>query len=428
MLLALLPPSLQKSHKPLFGRLELAEAVFASYPSSSPNPLIPSPRSFTPSLHPSSTDIFFEEYRSLSVIVPWMHLMASLFPTHVRFLNIGITYQGRDIPALRLGVYPKNNNKPSKPRKTILITGGSHAREWISTSTVTYVAWALIASYGKSSDVSNMLESFDWVFIPTLNPDGYVYSWETDRLWRKNRQPTSSKFCPGIDLDRSYPFHWDGNTTRENPCSESYAGENLFEGVEAKRFVEWAKNETEKNNVTFVGFLDLHSYSQQVLYPYSYSCEAEPPGLENLEELGIGLAKAMRLTRGGAHYVATSACEGNVGSRRSESGEKKGGLFPRIESGGGSALDYFYEELKVEYAYQIKLRDTGSYGFLLPKENILPTGREVLDAVHYFGRYLLGEVGLTEGLPLNEASKQEPTVQPDEDEEELWELRRRRRR
>lgn len=389
-LLGLLPASLQKSHQPLMQDLDLAQAIFGSFPSHtgtqshdhySPN-LKPSPRSGRG--HP-----FFQDYQPLSVIDPWMRLMSSMFTTHVSRINIGLTYEGREIPALRVGVHPTDHDHPSGARKTVIITGGSHAREWISTSTVNYLAWSLINAYGKDREVTRLLEEFDFVLIPTLNPDGYVYSWETDRLWRKNRQPTSLRFCRGIDLDRSYPFQWDGDITRSNPCSESFAGDAPFDGVEAQRFAEWAKNETEYSNVDIVGFFDLHSYSQQILYPYSYSCNDQPPSIEDLEELALGLAKAIRVSRKGHAYKVTSACEGNVALSN-----KKKTILPRIESSGGSALDYFYHDLKVKYSYQIKLRDTGSYGFLLPKESIIPTGEEMLDAVLYFGRFMLGEIGM----------------------------------
>lgn len=395
-LLGLLPPSLKQSHQPLMQDLDLAQAIFDSYPSPSSTSSHEDNR-FSPNLKPSAHTgrghPFFQDYQPLSVISPWMSLMSSMFTTHVRQITVGISYEGRDIPALRVGVHPTNNDEPSAPRKTILITGGLHAREWISTSTVNYLAWSLINAYGKDREMTRLLEEFDFVLVPTLNPDGYIYSWETDRLWRKNRQPTSLRFCHGIDLDRSYPFQWDGDSVRTNPCSESFAGDAPFDALESQRFADWAKNETENNNVEFVGFLDLHSYSQQILYPYSYSCDDEPPSIEDLEELALGLAKAIRVSRKGHAYKVTSACEGNVAFAIDD---KKKTIFPRIESSGGSALDYFYHELKVKYSYQIKLRDTGSYGFLLPKENIVPTGEEMLDAVLYFGRFLLGEVGLVE--------------------------------
>ena len=59
-------------------------------------------------------------------------------------------------------------------------------------------------------------------------------------------------------------------------------------------------------------------------------------------------------------------------------------------------LDYFYHELNVPYAYQIKLRDTGAYGFLLPEDNIIPTGKEASKAVEYLGRFLAGDKGIEE--------------------------------
>lgn len=405
-----LPPSLRDAHTPLMLDKELAQAIYETYPaprkSHASMPEQHSQRNaFTPKLGspPSSSgsenNVFFQEYQPFSVIKPWMRLLASLFTSHVRLISVGTTFEGRDIPALRVGVHPTNDNQPSQPRKTILITAGLHAREWISTSTVNYIAYSLISSYGKSVEVTRMLETFDFVFVPTINPDGYVYTWETDRLWRKNRQSTPLRYCHGLDLDRSFGYEWDGDKRSENPCSESYSGQAAFEATEARSFADWARNETENNNVDFIGLLDLHSYSQQILYPYAFSCDATPPSLENLEELAAGLSKAIRVNSG--HVFQTrQACEGNVAF---------------FETGGGSALDWFYNELKIKFAYQVKLRDRGTYGFLLPREHIVPSGREMLEAVMFLGRHLLSEFEMLENATplrhdMNEPSNMESSL------------------
>ncbi|KAH0354169.1 hypothetical protein KCU81_g1282, partial [Aureobasidium melanogenum] len=440
-LLGLLPSSLHQAHKLLMDEFTLQNAISDTYPSSRSSRMLQSNApthhdSFGPKLGSSSSDnIFFNDYQPLSVIQPWMRLMASLFTTHVRVVNVGTTYEGRQISALRIGVHPTNNDSPQR-RKTILITAGLHAREWISTSTVNYIAYSLITGYGKSHVITSLLQEFDWVLVPTLNPDGYAYTWESDRLWRKNRQQTSLRFCRGLDLDRSFSYHWDGAAnTKSNPCSESFSGSAPLEAFEAKSLAGWIHNETEHNNVDFVGLLDLHSYSQQILYPYSYTCDESPPNLENLQEVAAGLSKVMRLS-GGRYYQSAPACEGNVGF--ATNGDRQ--VFPRFETGGGSFLDWFYHDIRVKYTYQLKLRDRGTYGFLLPKDHIVPTGKEVLDAVIYFGKFLSGDFNVAAGeekqsnlkqpeqpIQDDEFGQEAEDVPDDEDDSVMWELRRRRR-
>ncbi|KAK4193072.1 hypothetical protein QBC35DRAFT_163519 [Podospora australis] len=392
-MLRLLPKSLRQ---PSILIPDVAAAAWATFPSQTAN---------KPSLSKNSVDavldsvrtssdgvdnIFFKAYQPLSVITRWMGLMEAMFPSLVQMISIGKSYEGRDVHALRVGARVSDNSDPV--RKTILVTGGLHGREWISTSTVTYLMWSAITAYGKEPMITKLLDKFDIVFIPVLNPDGYEYTWQTDRLWRKSRQKTKTRMCHGFDLDHTFGYAWEKSSNQVDPCSESYGGESPFQAVEASALAEWAKNETQ-HAVQFVGFLDLHSYSQQILFPYTYSCSTDPPNLENLMELGVGLAKAIRLSSGES-YSVDSACEGAVASSSSSSTSDPS---PRVESGGGSAIDWFYHELGARYSYQIKLRDTGSYGFLLPAEHIIPTGEEMLNALKYFGDFLLGNNGIEKG-------------------------------
>ena len=46
------------------------------------------------------------------------------------------------------------------------------------------------------------------------------------------------------------------------------------------------------------------------------------------------------------------------------------------ESSGGT-LDYTLGELGIPYSYGMELRDQGLHGFLLPPDQIIPSGEEV---------------------------------------------------
>lgn len=425
-LLGLLPKSLKMSYSTLIS--DLPTAVYQSLPSDGHLESMDRDDMLLKMSSSTTVDnLFFQEYQTLPVIMRWMKLLEAMFPAYVEYISVGTSAEGREIPGLRVGVPGYSN--PMQPRKTLVVTGGLHAREWISTSTVNYVAWSFITAFGKEPMITKFLDDYDIVFLPVLNPDGVEYSWKEDRLWRKTRQETSFRFCRGLDLDHAFGFGWGTSNIQTDPCSEGYGGEQPFQAIEALELATWARNQT-MNNVKFVGLLDLHSYSQQILFPYSYSCAVEPPNLENLQELAAGIAKSIRLSNGQGYTVA-SACEGAV---LAEDTSEDDGSISRLEAGGGSAIDWFYHEMHAHFSYQIKLRDTGSYGFLLPKEEIIPTGEEVFDAMKYVGDYLLGNNGI-ERLSKLSQEPQEAMIgaefgEPEEEEEAMgsMELRKRRMR
>ena len=55
-------------------------------------------------------------------------------------------------------------------------------------------------------------------------------------------------------------------------------------------------------------------------------------------------------------------------------------FFVLIDAVSGGSIDYTYEKLGVIYSYALELRDKGSHGFLLPANQIRPSGEETSDA------------------------------------------------
>lgn len=46
-----------------------------------------------------------------------------------------------------------------------------------------------------------LLERVEFIIVPVVNPDGYEYSWDVNRLWRKNRGgPLINGTISGVDL------------------------------------------------------------------------------------------------------------------------------------------------------------------------------------------------------------------------------------
>ena len=47
----------------------------------------------------------------------------------------------------------------------------------------------------------------------------------------------------------------------------------------------------------------------------------------------------------------------------------------------GTSTDWAYEKGGVKFSFGVELRDTGRHGFLLPPNQIIPTGEEIYAAL-----------------------------------------------
>lgn len=276
----------------------------------------------------------------------------SMINVSAHLTTIGYSFEFREIQMIKVS----RNDGRSRP--AIVIDGGIHAREWISPATVLYFIGQMVS--GDDFDYSpKLLDKFDWYFIPLLNPDGYEYSHTTDRLWRKNRVNHGEK-CIGVDLNRNFGYMWNPvNNESTNSCSDIYSGPYAFSEEESFALKTFILNN--KNNIT--AYLTYHSYGQRWLYPWGYT-SALPADWQELDSVAtVGTESLESLY--GTPYVA-------------------GPTVKTLYSATGVSEDWAKGTANIKYSYTIELRDTGSYGFLLPQDQIEPNCRESWKALGEF--------------------------------------------
>lgn len=62
--------------------------------------------------------------------------------------------------------------------------------------------------------------------------------------------------------------------------------------------------------------------------------------------------------------------------------------LPHVDLAPGGSDDWAYD-LGIKYSFTFELRDTGTYGFLLPPREIKPTCLEALSAVKEIAQHVL---------------------------------------
>ena len=71
--------------------------------------------------------------------------------------------------------------------------------------------------------------------------------------------------------------------------------------------------------------------------------------------------------------------QGNAALREKHGKNYEVGCIPCVlYTASGNAVDFAKGKLGIPYVYTIELRDTGMNGFLLPPDQIIPTGEEIM--------------------------------------------------
>jgi murein tripeptide amidase MpaA len=141
----------------------------------------------------------FEVFWSFEEMEAFTLQLAQNYPNLVKRDIIGKSSEGRDIFALRVSNSAEFGKKP-----IIFIDSGIHAREWVGHQSTLFLLNELVTNEVVTRE---LVDNADWVIVPNVNPDGYVYSWTTDRLWRKNRRYINET-CTGVDLNRNFGYMW----------------------------------------------------------------------------------------------------------------------------------------------------------------------------------------------------------------------------
>ena len=108
--------------------------------------------------------------------------------------------------------------------------GTIHAREWIATEVTRRLLRHFVENYGRNAEITNLVNTRELWFMPVANPDGYQYTYTTERLWRKNLRDNNGDGTittgDGVDLNRNYDERWnyDNEGSSTESASDTYRG------------------------------------------------------------------------------------------------------------------------------------------------------------------------------------------------------------
>ncbi|CAH0400616.1 unnamed protein product [Chilo suppressalis] len=282
--------------------------------------------------------------QTIDQIYGWFHELASQH-SFVSIIQLGTTHEGRNITGIRISRGSSGRN--------IILEGGQIGADWLSPTVLTFVVDQLVR--GEDRDARTAAQDFDWHIFPILNPDGHQFSQDSVRLWTKNRSPTFGTNL-GVDLTRNWNSQWGVIGANFNPASNNYAGHGPFTEVETRSMSRYI----ESLYPTVVAYLSFRGFGQRLLIPFAHTTTP----MYNYEQMVTIGRRAMGAlaARYGTQYLVGPSLLLHDGST-------------------GNVADFVKYRYNVTVVATYHLRDFGSYGYLLPPSQVLPSCEETFDSI-----------------------------------------------
>lgn len=249
----------------------------------------------------------FACYRTVEETADTVADLVSTYPLLASSIDIGPSWRRVQNPAqgYSLQVLKLTNALTGGVKPKMFVMSSVHAREYTPAELMTRYAEELLAGYGSDANATWLLDHMEFHFLLQANPDGRKQA-ETGLSWRKNE---NYDYCgtgsaPGIDLNRNFPVFWNYSNGGSSPssCSLTYRGPSAASEPETAAVIQYVRSifpdtrpgnpetaSTPADDDTQGLFLDIHSFSRLVLWPWGHS--TVPSGnADALATLGMRLA------------------------------------------------------------------------------------------------------------------------------------------
>jgi carboxypeptidase T len=226
----------------------------------------------------------FSCYATVEETYQQAELLAQANPNLAEWIDIGDSWQkinqsaGYDLMVLKI-----TNQNISGDKPKLFINTGLHAREYAPAALGLDFAKLLLQDYQSNADIRWLVDQHEIHLLLQTNPDGRKIA-ESGILQRKNMNANHcSGSTIGVDINRNFAFTW-GSTadgSSGNSCSEIFRGSSAESEPETQALSNYVRsifsdNRGENNqdaapeDTTGI-HLDIHSYSELVLWPNGHT-------------------------------------------------------------------------------------------------------------------------------------------------------------